>query len=97
MKNRINKIKNSWPVRNYQLVIILSLVVAHIVPLIQEQIPKSYASYTAPQTQSDDTVALIKKYADEIYADMYPEAEIRATTRVFKEAGIHAESLNPNK
>ncbi len=62
------------------------------------KVPQEVIAYTAPQMQSDiNTQALIKKYADEEYAQMYPEATIRATTRVFKEIGVFAETINPNK
>lgn len=90
----------SYPATHKHLMVTLSLLTALLwqtfSPLLPE-FPPTAQAYEVTKTPVNDTEALIKKYADEEYALMYREAEMRATTRVFEEIGMYAETLNPNK
>lgn len=80
------------------IIVILALVVANIYQTfpVQFALPSTVMAYEK-ETVSEkiNTANLIKVYKEQILKEMDREAEIRATRRVFEEAGVHADSLNP--
>ena len=84
----------------YDLALATILVLIGVIAVQYNPIhfPEQVEAYVASKSLEEITFdALLKKYTEEEYANMHGEAEMRATSRIFKETGIHAESLNPNK
>lgn len=93
----MQKIKSTWTYQHKQLIVILSLMVVVLIQAFPFEFPTKVIAYESVDTVELTHKALLKKYTDEIYKEMYQEAEIRATRRLFDELSEVVLELNPSK
>ncbi len=97
MNKHLEQIKSTWSWNHKVVIICLALLLANILQTFPITLPTYAVAYEAPKEVELTPEALLEKYTKEMHAEMYKEAQIRATRRLFEELGVHVESLNPNK
>ena len=90
-------IKSTWTYNHKLLIVCIALLVANVLQTFPVSLPSQAIAYEAPKSEEISIEALLEKYTKQMHEDMYKEAQIRATRKIFEELGVHADSLNPNK
>lgn len=88
MKNKLEQLKNLWSVKNYQLIIIMTLVVVVLLQAFPIELPTSVEAY---EKQEMTLEAIIDERAIVIQEGMFKEAKYRAMREVYDELGIMVE------
>lgn len=97
MNKHLEQIKSTWSWNHKLLIVCFALVLANVLQTFPISFPTYAVAYQAPKEVEVTPEALLEKYTQEMHAEMYKEAQIRATRRLFEELGVIVDELNPEK